>query len=86
MPLHEHGYEHTALVKWPANEVFKPHRHVGGEEIFVISGTFCDEHGEYPTGTWIRSPHMSRHHPFVEQETIIWVKTGHLYVDGIVPE
>ena len=80
MPLHQFEYESVALVKWPANEVFKPHRHFGGEEIFVLSGTFKDEHGSYPTGTWLRSPHMSQHHPFVEEETVIWVKTGHLPV------
>lgn len=78
MPLHEFEHEHVALVKWPAGERFQPHRHFGGEEIFVLSGEFCDEHGRYPTGTWMRSPHMSQHHPFVEEETIIWVKTGHL--------
>ncbi|MDP5205503.1 cupin domain-containing protein [Alishewanella sp. SMS9] len=78
MPLHQHDVEHTALVKWPAGERFLPHRHYGGEEILVLSGTFCDEHGNYPTGTWLRSPHMSEHHPFVEQETIILVKVGHL--------
>ncbi|EOG7622766.1 cupin, partial [Vibrio parahaemolyticus] len=27
---------------------------------------------------WLRSPHMSEHFPFVEEETVIWVKTGHL--------
>lgn len=78
MPLHEHHGEHVALVKWPKGEIFKPHKHFGGEEIFVLSGEFKDEHGSYPAGTWIRSPHLSQHHPFVEQETIIWVKTGHL--------
>lgn len=78
MPLHDFEGEHVALVKWPANEVFQPHRHFGGEEILVLSGEFCDEHGRYPEGTWIRSPHLSAHHPFVEQETVIWVKTGHL--------
>ena len=78
MPLHQHAVEHTALVKWPAGEKFVPHRHFGGEEILVLSGTFCDEHGQYPTGTWIRSPHMSEHHPFVEQDTVILVKVGHL--------
>lgn len=78
MPLHSYEGEHVALVKWPANEVFQPHRHWGGEEIFVLSGTFKDEHGEYPAGTWIRSPHLSEHHPFVEEESLIYVKTGHL--------
>jgi anti-sigma factor ChrR (cupin superfamily) len=78
MPLHNHGTEHTALVKWPADEVFQPHTHFGGEEIFVLSGTFNDEHGSYPAGCWIRSPHLSQHHPFVNEATVIWVKTGHL--------
>jgi len=81
MPLHSFEGEHTALVKWPENERFLPHRHFGGEEILVLSGTFRDEHGDYPTLTWLRSPHMSEHYPFVKEETIIWVKTGHLPVD-----
>ncbi|MEM7517057.1 MAG: cupin domain-containing protein [Planctomycetota bacterium] len=71
--------EGSALVHWPAGERFVPHRHFGGEEIFVLSGTFRDEHGVYPAGTWIQSPHESAHHPFVLEETVIWVKTGHLH-------
>ncbi len=78
MPLHEFEGEHVALVKWPVGEKFQPHRHFGGEEILVLSGVFQDEHGKYPKHTWIRSPHMSEHFPFVEEETIIMVKTGHL--------
>lgn len=78
LPLHEHGTESVALVKWPAGEVFQPHSHFGGEEIYVISGEFIDEHGRYPAGTWIRSPHMSKHFPRVEVDTLIWVKVGHL--------
>ncbi|KJY81843.1 cupin [Vibrio galatheae] len=78
MPLHDFEHEHVALVKWPAGEKFQPHKHFGGEEIFVLSGEFCDEYGRYPQGCWIRSPHMSAHCPFVEQETVKLVKTGHL--------
>jgi anti-sigma factor ChrR (cupin superfamily) len=78
MPLHECGTESAALVKWPAGEHFQAHTHFGGEEIYVISGEFIDEHGSYPAGSWIRSPHMSRHDPYVEQDTIIFVKVGHL--------
>ena len=37
-----------------------------------------DEHGEYPAGSWLRSPHMSKHFPRVEEETLILVKVGHL--------
>ncbi len=79
LPLHEFGTESTALVFWPANEVFQQHRHWGGEEIVVISGQFSDEHGSYPAGTWLRNPHMSQHTPYVgEEETLILVKVGHL--------
>jgi len=78
MPLHSYRGENTALVNWPAGEVFVPHQHWGGEEIFVIKGEFIDEYGAYPAGTWIRSPHMSKHHPRVEIDTTIWVKVGHL--------
>ncbi len=70
--------ENAALVKWPKGARFLDHSHHGGEEIFVLKGEFIDEHGRYPKGTWIRSPHLSTHFPFVEEETIIFVKTGHL--------
>jgi anti-sigma factor ChrR (cupin superfamily) len=78
LPLHQHESEQVALVRWPAGEHFQAHTHFGGEEIYVISGEFIDEYGRYPQGTWIRSPHLSKHCPFVEQETLIWVKVGHL--------
>lgn len=78
LPLHAHDTESTALVLWPKNEVFQAHTHWGGEEILVIKGCFIDEHGEYPAGSWIRSPHMSKHFPRVEEETLILVKVGHL--------
>ena len=80
MPLHSYGTEGVALVKWPKGEKFIPHTHFGGEEIFVLSGKFQDEYGEYPANTWIRNKHLSKHHPFVSEETIILVKTGHLKI------
>ncbi|GAL16550.1 hypothetical protein JCM19235_5099 [Vibrio maritimus] len=55
MPLHEFEAEHVALVKWAPNTQFNAHQHWGGEEILVLEGTFYDEHGVYPKGTWIRS-------------------------------
>lgn len=80
MPLHNFEHEHVALVKWPKGEKFQPHHHFGGEEILVLSGELNDEFGNYPKHTWLRNPHMSEHFPFVIQETVIWVKTGHLPV------
>ncbi|MFT7484203.1 MAG: hypothetical protein ACI9F9_000043 [Candidatus Paceibacteria bacterium] len=76
--LHSFEGRGTALVHWPPGERFLPHQHWGGEEIMVLSGIFLDEHGRYPAGTWIQSPHLSQHHPYVIEETVILVKTGHL--------
>ncbi len=78
LPLHEFGTEHVALVRWAAGTHFTEHAHWGGEEILVLDGTFQDEHGDYPAGTWIRSPHLSRHNPFSDEGCLIYVKTGHL--------
>ena len=79
MPLHEFQGEHVALVRWAPNTIFNAHKHWGGEEIFVLEGTFYDEHGCYPKGTWIRSPHLSQHSPYTKDDgALIYVKTGHL--------
>jgi len=78
LPLSEYGTSHTALVRWAPQTYFNPHRHFGGEEIYVIEGVFEDEHGRYPQGSWLRSPHMSAHKPFSVEGCTILVKTGHL--------
>ncbi len=78
LPLHQYGSEQVALVRWPAGERFQLHRHLGGEEIYVLHGEFKDEYGSYPAGSWLRSPHLSEHLPYVDEETLIWVKVGHL--------
>ena len=81
LPLWEFGTTHTALVRWAPGTYFNPHRHYGGEEIFVVEGVFSDEHGDYPQGSWLRSPHLSQHQPFSKEGCLILVKTGHLLND-----
>lgn len=78
LPLAEFGTQHTAMVRWAPGTFFNPHRHFGGEEIFVVEGVFSDEHGNYSKGSWIRSPHLSQHQPFSREGCLILVKTGHL--------
>jgi anti-sigma factor ChrR (cupin superfamily) len=75
------GTTHTALVRWAPGTRFQPHRHYGGEEIFVLEGVFSDEFGDYPAGHWIRSPHLSQHQPFSQEGCLILVKTGHLIAE-----
>ncbi len=81
LPLSEYGTTHTAMVRWAPKTYFNPHRHYGGEEIFVVGGVFEDEHGRYPAGSWIRSPHLSAHQPYSVEGCTIFVKTGHLLSD-----
>ncbi|MEH6469941.1 MAG: cupin domain-containing protein [Halopseudomonas sp.] len=79
MGLHQFETEQVALVKWAPFTEFNSHSHWGGEEILVLEGTFYDEHGEYPVGSWLRSPHLSQHQPYTRAEgALIYVKTGHL--------
>ena len=80
MPLMQQGTG-SSLVRWAPNTFVSTQRHFGGEEILVIRGVFSDEHGDYPEGSWIRSPHMSQHTPFSREGCTILVKTGHL-MDG----
>ncbi len=78
MPLHEYGTEQIALVKWEPGTSYERHVHERGEEIYVISGVFADEHGIYPQGTWIRNPAGSEHTPYSDEGCVIYVKNGHL--------
>ncbi len=55
----------TSLVRYAPDSQFPEHEHGGGEEIFVIDGEFADDHGSYPSGTYVRNPIGTRHAPSV---------------------
>ena len=81
LPLHQFEGESVALVRWQPGTFFSSQSHFGGEEIFVIEGTFDDEFGSYPAGSWLRSPRQSIHTPFSNAGCLIYVKVGHLLAD-----
>ncbi len=79
LPLHRFGSEQVKLVRWAPRTSFPQHRHEGGAEVFVVDGTYYDEHGEYPAGTWVRNPHQSTHAPYTRAEgALLYARTGHL--------
>lgn len=78
MPLHDFKSEHTALVYWPAGHAPDPVEGWGGEEILVLSGELRSENASYGVGYWLRGPHLSRTLIAVEEDTVFWLKTGHL--------
>ena len=64
----------TTIVRYAPNSHFSPHVHTGGEEFLVLSGVFQDEHGDFPTGSYIRNPPQSSHTPGSNEGCVIFVK------------
>lgn len=64
----------TSIVRYAPNSQFSAHTHTGGEEFFVLDGVFQDEHGDYPTGTYVRNPPTTRHTPRSDEGCVIFVK------------
>lgn len=54
----------TSFVRFDAGASFPLHDHPQGEEIYVMQGTFSDENGDYPPGSYLRNPPGSRHTSF----------------------
>ena len=64
----------SSIVKFHPGSKFDNHIHDNGEEIFVLEGTFSDQHGDYTHGTYLRNPHNSDHIPFSKDGCKILVK------------
>lgn len=78
LPMHTFGDEQVVMLKLPKGTDGPVHGHPLGEEIFILEGGFHDEYGHYGAGTWLRMPPGSAHHPVMDSDTLLWVKTGHL--------
>lgn len=64
----------TSIVRYAPRSAFPSHLHTGGEEIFVLEGTFQDEHGDYPAGSYFRNPPGTAHKPAAEDGCTIFVR------------
>ena len=64
----------TSIVRYAPNTSFPGHQHPGGEEILVLSGTFCEGDKHYPVGWYLRNPPGSSHQPSSSEGAIIFVK------------
>ena len=64
----------SSIVKFQPGSEFEEHIHDNGEEIFVLEGTFSDQYGDYPKGTYLRNPNNSNHVPFSKDGCKIFVK------------
>ncbi len=64
----------TTIVRYAAGSHFSEHTHTGGEEFVVLEGVFSDEHGDFPTGSYVRNPPTSAHTPHSDDGCTIFVK------------
>lgn len=64
----------TSIVRYAPGSAFAPHVHGGGEEFLVLEGVFQDEHGDFPTGAYVRNPPTSSHTPASGPGCVILVK------------
>lgn len=64
----------TSIVRYLPGSQFASHQHGGGEEILVLEGTFSDEDGDYPVGTYLRNPPGTSHAPFSMEGCLLLVK------------
>ena len=77
LPLHRFGAERVALVRWAPTMPFGHHAHDGIEEVLVLEGSYHDALGEYPAGSWIRSPAGSEHAPVSGPKgALLYLKLG----------
>lgn len=64
----------SSIVRFAPGSKFEEHVHDGGEEFIVLEGTFSDEFGSYPKGTYVRNPMGSSHNPYSDSGCILFVK------------
>lgn len=64
----------TSIVRYAPGSAFPRHVHTGGEEILVLEGTFQDEHGDYPAGSYFRNPPGTSHEPAAADGCTIFVR------------
>ncbi len=71
----------TSIVRYAPDSIFPSHVHGLGEEFLVLDGTFSDEHGDYPVGTYVRNPPGSSHAPSTRDGCTIFVKLRQMRAD-----
>ncbi len=71
----------TSFVRYAPHSYFPHHMHPGGEEIFVLSGTFSADDKHYPAGWYLRNPPASGHKPYSDEGAVIFVKLRQMPAD-----
>ncbi|WP_346898863.1 cupin domain-containing protein [uncultured Roseibium sp.] len=78
LPLFSNAHEEVAMLDWEKGTAFETVSLPGGAEYFVLSGSFTDENGTYPEGSWLRLPAGSTQTIASPTGARVYRKTGHL--------
>lgn len=73
----------TSIVRYAPGSHFARHGHPGGEEFLVLEGTFQDDMGDYPAGSYVRNPPGSGHAPGSDTGCTIFVKLWQFGADDL---
>ncbi|WP_422411357.1 MULTISPECIES: cupin domain-containing protein [unclassified Endozoicomonas] len=76
--LYQFKDEKVSTLRIPAGKTLSLQDRSGGLEILVISGKLSTASGDWPAGTWIRTPHFNYDLEPATEDTIVMIKTGHL--------
>lgn len=71
----------TTVVNFAPGSAFPGHVHAGGEEFYVLEGTFSDQHADYPAGYYVRNPKGTGHAPHSDAGCTILVKLWQMRAD-----
>ena len=78
LPLHSFGAETNTLYRLAPGASLGARALPGGEEIFVLEGSFADDSSTYGTGAWLRTPIGGAPALASEGGCRLYVKRGHL--------
>ena len=71
------GYEDTTrLERWSPDSALGELTYPHGAELFLLGGSFEDEHGRYEAHTWIRLPKHFSHRATTQEGCELYVKEG----------
>ncbi len=78
LPLHEFGSEQVFMLRMAANRQHSLAGKSGGTEIFLVSGSVQYDDAELPAESWLRLPANRSAAIRAKEDSVLWVKCGHL--------
>jgi len=78
LALHTFGSEQVSMRRLAVGGELVVEEHALGSEVFVITGTLCDDEGDVAAESWLRYPAGDAARLKAVTPSLVWIKTGHL--------